>query len=90
MFDIQRFADTVTSDGVVAVKFVFGDDDNRTVSIPDGRDDIASSEITALQSWVVTNNVLLGDKALDAVTGIESATYTYTTKIKLDLTLQPE
>lgn len=84
-FDIQLFGDTVTSDGVAAIKFVFGDDDNRTVSVPDARNDITSSEIQELEEWVVANNVLLGDKALAAVTGIESAIYTFTTKVKLDI-----
>lgn len=85
-FDIQLFADTVTSDSSLGVKFTFADDDNRTVNVPNPRLDITESEVAALDTWVIANNVVLGDKALANSTGIESATLTKTNRIKLDLT----
>jgi len=86
MFDIQLFADTVTTSQELQIKANFGEDDNRTITVPEARDDIESSEITELETWIKANNVLVGDKEGAAFTGFESAILNNTTRIKLDIT----
>lgn len=85
MFDIQRFADTVTSEQVLNIKTVFTDDDNRTITVPNARNDISSAEIADLEEWIVATNILLGDKALADVSGVESAVLVATSRIKIDI-----
>lgn len=85
-FDIQLFADTVTSEQELQIKANFGEDDNRTINVPQARSDIESSEITELETWVKANNVLVGDKEGAAFTDFESAILQMTTRNKLDLT----
>ncbi len=85
MFDIQRFADTVTSSTVAQLKFGFEDDDNRTVDVPNPKLDITPEEIVELETWIVANNAIVGDKAGAAVKEITSATLIDTTRINVDL-----
>lgn len=86
MFDIQLFADTITSEQELQIKANFGEDDNRTINVPQARSDIETSEIVELETWVRANNVLVGDKAGAAFTDFESAILLNTTRHKLDLT----
>ena len=85
-FDIQLFGDTVTSEQELQIKANFGEDDNRTITIPEARSNIATSEVTALETWIQANNVLVGDKAGAAFTDFESAVLQKTNRIKLDIT----
>jgi len=85
MFDLQRFADTITSSQELQIKANFGEDDNRTINIPNARDNVTSSEITELETWIQANNVLVGDKAGAAFTDFESAILVETNRVKLDI-----
>ena len=84
-FNLQRFADTVTEDNVISIKTTYADDDTRTFSLPNARDDVTSEEIAELDKWIVDNQILLSDKSLANTTGIESATHINTSRIKLDI-----
>ena len=85
MFDIQLFADTVTSSTVLQIKNVFTDGDTRTFDVPSPRNDVTDSDVVALDTWIKANNVLIGDKADAPFDYIEYATKIETNRVKVDV-----
>ena len=85
MFDIQKFADTVTSSTNLKIEWGFEDGDTRTFSLPNPIDEISSSDVATLNTWVATNQPIIGDKSGSSSTGINSAIKVEQTKTKLDI-----
>lgn len=85
MFDIQKFADTVTSSTNLKIEWGFEDGDTRTFNLPNPIDEISSSDVAALNTWVATNQPIVGDKSGSSSTGINSAIKVESTKTKLDI-----
>lgn len=86
MFDIQRFADTSTYTQELQIKANFGEDDNRTITVPEARTDVTTQEIKDLEDFLLESKILVGDKEGAAFTDIETAVLQETTRVKLDLT----
>ena len=51
----------------------FADEDDRTITLINPRDDVALSEVTAIGNFIAANNLLLGDKYGAAFTRFKSA-----------------
>lgn len=85
MFDIQRFADTSTYTQELQIKANFGEDDNRTITVPEARTNVTTQEIKDLENFLAESKILVGDKDGAAFTDIESAVLQETTRVKLDL-----
>ena len=86
MFDIQRFADTVTSsrEGKLVVKFYDGDD--RTITIYDPRDNLSAAELNDFVGNMIENQPIIGDKAGASLAGsANSFKIIEKTERKLDL-----
>lgn len=84
-FDIQMFADTITSSEVLQIKNTFTDGDTRTIDVPDPRDDVSASDITELETWILANNALIGDKDGAPFAYVDSAIIVETNRVKLDI-----
>ena len=86
MFDIQRFADTVTSATTGNLIVEFYDGDNRTLAIDDPRDDLTASEINGFVNNVLkTTQPIIGDKTGASITGASKFTIVRKTDVKFDL-----
>ncbi len=85
MFDIQRFADTVTSsrEGKLVVEFYDGD--NRTLPIDNPKSDLTAAQINAVVQQMITDQPLIGDKAGASIVGASSFKIVEKTETKLDL-----
>lgn len=77
--------DTVTSSNYLQIEFGFNDGDSRKQNIPSPKSDIAESDVAALNTWISSKNIVIGDKYGASTTGINSATIIEQTKTKLDL-----
>lgn len=86
MFDIQLFANTVTSSADVKINWAFADGDTRLVSIPNPEVGLDAATINQVVEHAVDNDILIGDKTGAEVIGIVQAYTEQTTKTKLDLT----
>jgi len=85
MFDIQRFADTVTSSSVGNLVVKFYDGDTRTLPIDDPRSDLTATEINEFVQVLKDTQPIIGDKTGAAVTGAEKFTIVDKTDVKFDL-----
>ena len=85
MFDIQRFADTVTSSSTGNLVVEFYDGDNRTVTIDDPQESLTASEINSFVDWMKTAQPLVGDKTGASITGASKFTFVDKVNIKFDL-----
>lgn len=86
MFDIQLFADTVTSSSTGNLVVEFYDGDNRTLPIDDPRDNLTATEINAFIETLKTNQPIIGDKTGASITGASKFTIVDKVDIKFDLT----
>ena len=87
MFDIQRFADTVTSstEGKLVVKFYDGD--TRTITSEDPKTNLTAAQVNAFVEFLKTNQPIIGDKTGESIVGSEGAfVIIEKTDRKLDLT----
>ena len=84
-FDIQRFADTVTSSSTGNLIVKFYDGDTRTLPIDDPRSDLTATEINAFVDVLKNTQPLIGDKAGASITGADKFTIVDKTDIKFDL-----
>lgn len=86
MFDIQLFADTVTSSADLKINWAFADGDSRMTTAPNPKSNITAQQVQAVIDNAVTNGLLIGDKAGAALTGVVQVYTENQTKTKLDLT----
>lgn len=84
-FEIQRFADTVTSSSVGNLNLKFYDGDTRTLPIDDPRADLTATEINTFVNVLKTTQPLIGDKAGASITGADKFTIVDKTTVKFDL-----
>ena len=85
MFDIQLFADTVTSSSAVKVVMEFYDSDNRTIAMDNPKDNLGAADINSVVDWFKANQPIIGDKAGASVVGASRAFIEEKTVTKLDL-----
>lgn len=77
-------ADVVTNSSTLKFKFYFVDGDTRTNTLKNPKSNITTSEIEELQTFMRTNNILLGDKVQGTFGKIESVTKIRERKVYLD------
>lgn len=85
-FNIQQFADTVSSSTSMKFEWGFEDGDTRTFNLPNPKSSVVANDIATLNSWIATNQPIIGDKSGSSTTGINSAIRVEQTKTKLDIT----
>lgn len=88
MFDIQLFADTVSSSYELKIQFGYTDEDTHlyTLKNPDADDtDTLATNIAELNNWVTDTQVILSDKSSASTTGINYAYVEQKTITKLDI-----
>lgn len=78
-------ADTVKVSNVLKTKFYFVDGDDRTINVKNPKSTITSTDIQGLETWMQTNQPLIGDKMGAAFGKIMSATMVATTTRELDI-----
>ena len=85
MFDIQRFADTITSsrEGKLVVEFY--DSDNRTLTIDNPKTNLTAAQINTFVEQLKTDQPLIGDKTGASIVGASSFNTIEKTETKLDL-----
>lgn len=79
MADIYGTAQTVKFD------FFFVDGDTRSLSIKNPKSNITTTEIENLQTFMRTNNIIVGDKDGGTFGRIDKVTRITESKLKLDL-----
>lgn len=84
-FNIQQFADSVSSSVNLKTEFGFVDGDTRTVNIPEPKLSLTSDTIATFSTWISENQPIVGDKYGASTTGVNSAIKVEETKTKLDL-----
>ena len=85
MFDIQLFADTITSSSTGNLVVNFYDGDTRTVTIDEPRDDLTATEINAFVDDMKASQPLVGDKTGASITGAQKFTIVDKVDVKFDL-----
>lgn len=77
--------DTISSSDILQLEFGFVDGDSRKQNIPMPLETLTENDIISLNTWIESNQVIIGDKFGASTTGINSATIIKTTKKKLDI-----
>lgn len=77
-------ADKIISNNTLEMVAGFADDDYRTISIPDPPETLTSAQVKAFGE--AAKNILIGDKAGAACTGLKSAKMIERVTVRLDLT----
>lgn len=87
VFNLQMFGDDDTITSATQGKFNFGftDGDSRIVTLPNVKTNLGETDVTTLNTWVETNQPIIGDKTGASTTGIFDAYILDTTKVQLDL-----
>lgn len=78
-------ADTVKTTRELKFEGIFVDGDTRSFSVKNPKANIAQSEIVSLNSFMQTNNILVGDKYGGRFGRITSAAKVEKTTVTLDL-----
>ena len=77
-------ADVLTSEPVLLIENLFVDGDTRTITLKNPKSTITQSEITELNTFCQTNNILIGDKEGANFGRITKVTRRVTNERKLD------
>ena len=78
-------ADQVSTSNELKFETMFVDGDTRTFNIKSQKSNVSQSEIAALNTYMQTNNILIGDKYGGRFGKITSATTVDKTTVTLDL-----
>lgn len=78
-------ADTVSYSNNLKIITMFVDGDTRTFNVKDPKSNINQSDITALNTYMQTNNILVGDKYGGRFGKITEASIVNKTAVSLDL-----
>lgn len=78
-------ADKVTTSRYMAVNFGFADGDTRLAKIPNPSDEVTAAQVNTVSGVLLTNNLIVGDKAGAAFTGILTADSYEVVKTDFDL-----
>lgn len=77
--------DTIKSTSELGLRFGFGSNDDRLITIPNPRPDLTANEIKVVGNKFANANALIGDKNGDSCTGIVEAYVKDKTKSIFDL-----
>lgn len=78
-------ADTVSYSNEIKIETLFVDGDTRTFNIKNPKTTISTSEISELNNFMYTNNILIGDKYGGRFGRIQSAKKVNKSTVTLDL-----
>lgn len=78
-------ADTVSQSSELKMEALFVDGDTRTFSVKDPKSNINQADITALNAYMQTNNILVGDKYGGRFGRLTYASTVDKTTVNLDL-----
>ena len=79
-------ADISTNEATLKIENYFVDGDTRTITLKNPKSDISTSDIAELETFMRTNNIIVGDKMAEKKKKIEKVTRINTTKTYLDFT----
>jgi len=79
-------ADISTNEATLKIENYFVDGDTRTISLKNPKSNISTSEIAELETFMRTNNIIVGDKMAGTFGKIEKVTRINTAKTYLDFT----
>ena len=85
MFEIQLFADTVSSSREGKLVVSFYDSDDRTLTIDNPKSNITAAQINSFVEQMKTDQPVIGDKTGASVVGAQSFKIIEKTETKLDL-----
>ena len=78
-------ADIVKTASILNIECVFLDGDTRTITMKNPRSNISSSDIENLETFMQTENIIIGDRDLSDFRKIKKAVKRETTTTYLDL-----
>lgn len=78
-------ADLIKTETTLRIDTVFVDGDTRTITLKNPRDSLTSSDISSLNTFMQTNNIIVGDKAGGTFGKIKAATTVQKNTITLDI-----
>lgn len=78
-------ADQVSTSNELKFEAMFVDGDTRTFNVKSPKSNVSQNEITALNTYMQTNNILIGDKYGGRFGKIMTATTVDKTTVTLDL-----
>lgn len=78
-------ADTVSYSTELKIESLFVDGDTRTTSVKNPKANISQSDIAALNTFMQTNNILVGDKYGGRFGRIDTASVVNKSTVNLDL-----
>lgn len=78
-------ADTQTQNDELKIVAYFVDGDTRNITLKDPKADLTSTDIVNLQTWMQTNQPVIGDKMGAAFGKINKATVIRKTETQLDI-----
>lgn len=85
MFDIQLFADTVTSASELKFNWQFADGDTRLMTAKNPKAGLTQEQAQSVIDNAVNKKLLVGDKAGAELAGVVQVYTELSTKTKLDL-----
>lgn len=77
--------DTIKTSASLVIECVFNDGDTRTITLKNSRSDISSTDIENLDSFMIENHIIIGDRDSSDFRKIRKAAIRNTTTSYLDL-----
>ena len=77
--------DTLKTSASLVIECVFNDGDTRTITLKNPRSDISSTDIENLDSFMIENHIIIGDRDSSDFRKIKKAAIRNTTTSYLDL-----
>ena len=77
--------DTLKTSASLVIECVFNDGDTRTITLKNPRSDISSTDIENLDSFMIENHIIIGDRDSSDFRKIRKAAIRNTTTSYLDL-----
>lgn len=78
-------ADIVKTASILNIECVFNDGDTRTITLKNPRSDVSSSNIENLETFMIENKIIIGDKDASDFRKIRKAIIRHSTTTYLDL-----
>lgn len=77
--------DTIKTSASLIIECLFNDGDTRTITLKNPRSDISSTDIENLDSFMIENHIIIGDRDSSDFRKIKKAAIRNTTTSYLDL-----
>ena len=77
--------DTIKTSASLVIECVFNDGDTRTITLKNPRNDVSSTDIENLDSFMIENHIIIGDRDSSDLRKIKMAAIRNTTTSYLDL-----